>query len=357
MKNDFSAYASLLSATPADAEGTASWLADREVAREAMKMEVEETVQDNERLTDGSNGFDDQIAISQIRILSKFYTMEPDVIPYVAVIGKWDDDMWLIVPFSPYKTPATPGEMATGLDAYGLHVLQVWNGRTIQEAILKKSYLFGVLPENVRLNALSLFRHVLFGTLLASDFSAKRGSPIVEEADPRRDYLNECIARLQPLADAVIAETEKENRLGRNGGILEAPNEFFKSVFSRSEVLPEYGLAAATTDNQKTSLLLLEGKDNSVESFVEACVECRLLRPFISIGRARKPYNLAFEVDIPEQWAHTGEIEVLARNRADGELIGYGKLDTETGRGVIRTRSTNADINKASQMVLVVVKN
>ena len=100
MKNDLSVYASLLSSTPDDAVNIASWLADREAARDAMKMNVDETVQDSTRMATGSEVYDENIAVAQIRILSKQYTTDPDVIPYVAVVDKWDEDMWLIVPFS-----------------------------------------------------------------------------------------------------------------------------------------------------------------------------------------------------------------------------------------------------------------
>ena len=260
MKTDFSVYASLLSSTPTDASNIASWLADREAAREAMKMDVGETIQDSARMAAGSEVYDENIAVAQIRILSKQYTTEPDVIPYVAVVDKWDDDMWLIVPFSPYKTPATPGEMETGLDTYGLHVLQAWNGRTVQEAILRKSYLFGDLSEKVRNNAIALFRHEFGGVSLPSDFSARRGSPIVEVTDPRREYLDECIKRLNPLAKAVIEMAERPP-----AAVREALAGMSFSPFTKSQAFERgYALAAADAIEPVTADCKIEGIDATI---------------------------------------------------------------------------------------------
>ena len=68
MNVNFNVYASLLSATPDDASNVASWLADREAAKEAEKMVVDETVQDNVRMSFKSVWYDKKIGISQIQI-------------------------------------------------------------------------------------------------------------------------------------------------------------------------------------------------------------------------------------------------------------------------------------------------
>ncbi len=347
MKTDFSVYASLLSSTPSDAKSIASWLADREAARDVMKMNVEETVQDSARMATASDEYDDNIAVSQIRILSKQYTTEPDVIPYIAVVDKWDDDMWLIVPFSPYKTPATLGEMETGLDTYGLHVLQAWNGRTVQDAILKKSYLFGELSEKVRKEALALFRYEFGGVPLPSDFSARRGCPIVEAADPRREYLDECIKRLEPLAEAVIE-------------MVERPSKVFSSVldqlfgkYLRAE--DSYALAAATEDlNPKVPILMhkgawdamMEGQEVSGFSGFSALADDKVVLTFYLCG------------DIPQELEGESELSVLAYKRATRELVGKGYLKRlDDGRCKISIRLGEGcepvDVDEAGELVLV----
>lgn len=345
MKNDFSVYASLLSSTPDDAVNIASWLADREAARDAMKMNVDETVQDSTRMATGSEVYDENIAVAQIRILSKQYTTDPDVIPYVAVVDKWDEDMWLIVPFSPYKTPATPGEMATGLDAYGLHVLQAWNGRTVQESILRKSYLFGELPEKIRNEALSLFRHELGGIPLPGDFTAKRGSPIIEASDPRREYQDECIERLKPLAEAVIEMAEYSTEVELLVALL-------------NKYLPrekDVALAAATDDlNPHVPVLMHKG---AWDAMMEG-QEVSGFSGYSPLGDG--PTGLTFYLcgDIPDEFDGENELSVSAYKRETRELVGKGHLKRlEDGRCRISIRLGEGcepvDVQEAGELVLV----
>ena len=347
MKTDFSVYASLLSSTPSDAKSIASWLADREAARDAMKMNVEETVQDSALMATASDEYDENIAVAQIRILSKQYTAEPDVIPYIAVVDKWDDDMWLIVPFSPYKTPATPGEMETGLDAYGLHVLQAWNGRTVQEEILKKSYLFGELTEKVRNDALTLFRHEFGGVSLPSDFSARRGSPIVEAADPRREYLNECIKRLNPLAEAVIEMAEQPSMAFR-----EVLDQLFDKYLRTED---GYALAAATDDlNPKVPILMHKG---AWDAMMEG-QEVSGFSGYSPLGGGQTGLTFYLCGDIPQEFDGESELSVDAYKRETRELVGKGFLRRlDDGRCKISIRLGEGcepvNVDEAGELVLV----
>ena len=132
--------------------------------------------------------------------------------------------MWLVAPFSQYSYPATSGEMATGIRHVGLRVMQAWNARTIQQSLLAKSFLFGELPDDVRQECLALFRHEMGGRDLPENFKALRGGAITIEADPRRDYIAETIARLRPLSTAVKA-TER--------ALADRENDIQKTLLSR----------------------------------------------------------------------------------------------------------------------------
>ena len=347
MKTDFSVYASLLSSTPSDAKSIASWLADREAARDAMEMNVEETIQDSTLMATVSGEYDENIAVAQIRILSKQYTAQPDVIPYIAVVDKWDDDMWLIVPFSPYKTPATPGEMETGLDTYGLHVLQAWNGRTVQEAILKKSYLFGVLSEKVRKDALALFRHEFGGVSLPSDFSARLGSPIIEAEDPRREYLDECIKRLNPLAKAVIKMAEQHSVI-----IHKQLFDKFEPVYCKSD----YALAAATEDlNPKVPILMHKGAWDAMMEGQEVSGFCG----YSSQGVGQRGLTFYLCGNLPQELDGKGDLFVTAYKRKTREPVGTGGIKRlEDGRYRINIKLGEGcepvDVQEAGELVLVV---
>lgn len=214
MKNS-STYAFLCTETPAEARVFDAWLEEWEADQEIRDLETKDEAMEininDQRLAAARGSYDSKIETGQIRILSKRYTLNPQVIPYVAVLEEWEDGNWLVLPFSSYQTPATPGEMRTGIDLLGLGVLQAWNGRTVPADVLSKSFLFGALDEKIRGEASALFRNQLANTELPADFSALRGPAILMESDPRCDYQQESIARLRPLSAAVHAYNRLRN--------------------------------------------------------------------------------------------------------------------------------------------------
>ena len=213
MSSKYSTYASLCTETPSDAAAFDRWLDERindkelraEALKEASQTDADLPAQDYRRLAMASGKYDGDIQPGQIRILSKRFTADPDVIPYVVVLERWSEGMWLVAPFSQYATPAIPGEMESGINAHGQRVIQAWNGRTIQDRLLEKSFLCGKMEESTREQVMALFRHEFGGTDLPGSFSARRGPSITMAADPRREYVAETISRLRPLSTAVKA--------------------------------------------------------------------------------------------------------------------------------------------------------
>lgn len=289
MKN-YSTYAYLMTNTPEEAALLDEWIDEREaeirVAKTELPEEIKNTQHSQKDIDDVRGEYDDDIQPGQIRILSKRFTEDPDVIPYVGVLERWNDEMWLVVPFSQYSTPAISGEMATGINICGLQVIQAWNGRTMHDCLLEKSFLFGAMDEAIRAQALALFRHKFAGTKLPVSFSAQRGSEIIMEADPRRDYVAETIARLRPLSTAVKAtervlaeiysRAEDENRrdepelVKKSSGILFVD---FKAMKARQKdavlVQPwygtdEYALAAGSKTRQRTETFLVSETELSL---------------------------------------------------------------------------------------------
>lgn len=282
-------------------------------------MVVDETVQDSESVSAEAEVYNESLAISQIRILSKNYTTEPDVIPFVVVIDKWDDEMWLVIPFSPYKTPATPGEMATGMDVHSLHVLQVWNGRTVQREILKRSYLMGTLPKDVCIDALRLFRHQLFGTPLPDCFTARRGAPIVEAADPRRDYLAESVARLQPLTDAVL-ELAEEGEADVRNEVARVIDLLFDRYLSSER---GYSLAAATDDDTGRIPVLMK------KDAWDAMMDGRDASDFCGYSTCeggQKTLVAYLCGNLPQAFDGRDELPILACERKTRAVVGKGVL-------------------------------
>ena len=354
MSKDFTVYASLLAERPEDVAVIASWLAERARAEAASLQEAAEDtssfIQDNVRLAEASGGYDVGIASGQIRILSKRFTSDPDVVPFVAVLEEWEEGMWLVAPFSQYSTPATPGEMATGEDSFGLEVLQVWNSRTVQTTLLERSFLFGEIPAETVAEASALFRHELGGTDLPSGFKSRRGAPIAIKDDPRRDYLAESIARLAPLSNAVLKLAE---RAGKETKRLFLDANFLR--LSIREKIP-HRLAAAT-EGDSTLMLLLEGETEA--DIRKTCVECRLLNDFRSINPGKDPYRLLFkaESELPPT-PTSATVSILARNRETLEVVGEGVLYGDTGEIIVTTMSDIKDpIETPDQMILVFARD
>ncbi len=189
-----------------DAEKLDNWIAEREIdiALRGHNDDPLPFTVDADRLANAASSHDDLIEPGQIRILSADFVSDGIATPYIAVLDRWMEDIWLVVPLSPYDTPATDGEMATGIPLAGQRILQCWNARTAHESLVGKSYVMGALEEKVRCDALALFRYVSAGVELPAGFSSLVGPPILSKADPRREYIAESVARYAPLTDAAI---------------------------------------------------------------------------------------------------------------------------------------------------------
>ena len=109
-------------------------------------------------------------------------------VTYIALIGKWDDDNYLCMTFSPFSSPANHLEMRADRDG-GLfqRVLQVWNTRTLGKSVLEKSWAVGTLPKQDLQDAWDLWRmDMTGGTVVDFRLLAKTGSPFNKERLPEK---------------------------------------------------------------------------------------------------------------------------------------------------------------------------
>lgn len=71
--------------------------------------------------------FDADIEVGQVRMLTG--TERPT---YALVAREWDENSWLVIPFSDYSNPATETELKLRLNGgVGLRVAQLWNARSL----------------------------------------------------------------------------------------------------------------------------------------------------------------------------------------------------------------------------------
>lgn len=246
-------FSRILTDNDADAALLDAWSAERDAdlaLRNAPDESTPFTV-DVERLEHSASPHDADVKPGQIRILSPQFVSGDGAIPYVAVLDRWMEDMWLVAPYSPYSYPASEGEMASGDRLVGRRVLQCWNARTAHESLVSQSYVAGSLDESVRADALALFRHVTAGAPLPDSFAALVGAPVLSKADPRREYLAESAVRYAPLTQAARHHEEwlaLVERMAKWKGSVRTASFVRLACFERREALAAGDKARETSE-------------------------------------------------------------------------------------------------------------
>ena len=126
-----------------------------------------------------------------------------DVPPYFIILAEWDNDMWLVAPFSQLTLPANEGEMKTDLDIPFCEVIQCWNAKTVQTCLIERSWLVDSAPQGTVQAARDLFLNQIFGDELPDGFNFLRGGPVLNPLDPRIIYLRENKVQYTPLFQKV----------------------------------------------------------------------------------------------------------------------------------------------------------
>lgn len=138
------------------------------------------------------NPFDPNLAAGQIRLLSN-----TDRITYVALLKRWEQDSFVVMPFSNFNYPATDEEFRVSFDGgLFLRVMQAWNTRTVADDMLKQSWLVGTMPQKDIDDAWHMWEHTLGGKVPESGLWQRTGVPIYKEGDPRLEYKGHELANM-----------------------------------------------------------------------------------------------------------------------------------------------------------------
>ena len=160
---------------------------------------------------------------------------------YLAVLRREASRGWLCTPFSPYSTPASPGEVASGIDEPGLRVISLWNARTISDEVIAQSWPSGRLPDELRSRCEALLEDPPHSWLLAARRWETQGPRVVHSLDPRHDYMAEELATAVGLnRDGSEGGEEGES----HGRMIEYPDASSDQLLVAAEKGVPYGMVA-----------------------------------------------------------------------------------------------------------------
>jgi hypothetical protein len=138
----------------------------------------------------------------EIRLLSSGLTWSEQPV-YLAILDDAEDP--LIVPFSPFHTPATPYELSVDFG-----VLSVWHAARVDRRVLSSAWTVkkARLSELEVQDALEMLEAYRTHTMPASKFAGRMGARMSRySADPRRDYLRAVETVLAPVETVRVVRT------------------------------------------------------------------------------------------------------------------------------------------------------
>ena len=218
------------------------------------------------------NPFDTELAEGQIRLLSKTQR-----ITYVALLKRWGDDAFVVMPFSRFDSPATDEELKTSFDGgMYLRVLQAWNTRSLLDDTLKKSWLIGYLSEKDIDDACSLWESTLADKELDDCIVERTALPIYRSDDPRLQYKREELANfaLIDAEDIVRFETIKPNFVlwQNEAAALAAGGEKENLQFTFTAEEPAATIFIEYSWHDKSLRFDVYGPDGDASTALDACM-------------------------------------------------------------------------------------
>lgn len=150
--------------------------------------------QEREKIKKQIEPFDIDVEEGQIRLLSQ--TEEETI---VAVLKKWEKDIYLVAPYSRFSYPAIETELLTGRDTRGVRVLELWNARTIPYHVLMCSWVLDHMEAEEKEQAQEILELSLTGRSPTESVKENTGVPIFKPHDPRLKYKAEEIDKFSVI--------------------------------------------------------------------------------------------------------------------------------------------------------------
>lgn len=141
----------------------------------------------------------EEVKIGEVRLMAPHLSPEGQRSLHVLVVANWTDDWKLIIPFSPFSTPATDKELRTKLEDPNFSVLQVWNARTMPSSVIAESWTAFNVEDELLDEAYAAFQCATFGAAIPLKLESRIGTPINQANDPRLEYQREEICMLPSM--------------------------------------------------------------------------------------------------------------------------------------------------------------
>jgi hypothetical protein len=191
------------------------WLLERELEQKMGETpmpgeEAEDTDLDLASFPDLLRSYDATIQPGQIRLFAPAAHSGLDGLLYFSVLKDWEENEWLIAPFSRYSSPVLPGELLLQREDTHLQTLCLWNARTMQKEQVEKSWIDSSLGTKELEESLAVFRSQLTGHELPDALKERIGSHIVRPDDPRIEYQNEEVLRLDRFQNPLASTSESK---------------------------------------------------------------------------------------------------------------------------------------------------
>lgn len=164
---------------------------------ESSPLTEAELEKQQEELKELIEPYDKEVKVGQVRLLSP--QLIDSRMAHVLVLCQFpsaekDTETFLVVPFGPYETPATQGELEINSDNHMTKVLQCWSARTVNQEQLGLSWVIAELDGDTLQEAKAIWKHATFGKEIPMELQNKIGPPIQMEDDPRIPYQEEELA-------------------------------------------------------------------------------------------------------------------------------------------------------------------
>lgn len=136
----------------------------------------------------------------QVRLLAPVFP-ETSVAPiFLMILRDEDNGLFLAAPYSPFATPAIPGELAFAEQAPALTVLCLWNAALLPVALLDDaSWFVETVSAAIRDAGLRVWQALMDGNPPPDGLRSAIGPRLVHPEDPRHTYLREQRLRMDAI--------------------------------------------------------------------------------------------------------------------------------------------------------------